>query len=106
MSHSSTRWRDDERSGRHVLAASGIGPVVVADLRRGPSCRPDGGRPSRLASGQVADEGHVAARFRETAPDRVEVWEVDGAGHTQGDEVDPEAWRRRVTMFLDRHLGA
>ncbi|MCO8128260.1 alpha/beta hydrolase [Acidimicrobiia bacterium EGI L10123] len=57
-----------------------------------------------MAAGQVADEGHAAAWIAAGAPERVEVWTVDGAGHTDGLGVAPEEWERRVVGFLDEHL--
>ena len=57
-----------------------------------------------IAAGQVADEGHAAAWIAAGAPERVQVWTVDGAGHTDGLGVATEEWERRVVGFLDEHL--
>lgn len=57
-----------------------------------------------IAAGQVEDEGHAAAWIAAGAPDRVEVWTVDGAGHTDGLGVAGQEWERRVVGFLDQHL--
>jgi pimeloyl-ACP methyl ester carboxylesterase len=59
-----------------------------------------------LAAGEVPDEGLVAERLRAVAPGRVDVWEVDGAGHTDALAVDPAGWRARVLGFLDRAVPA
>jgi hypothetical protein len=58
-----------------------------------------------ITAGGVADEGYAAEFLRAAAPDRVAVWEVDGAGHTRGLAERPEEWERRVVGFLDEHLG-
>jgi fermentation-respiration switch protein FrsA (DUF1100 family) len=58
-----------------------------------------------ITAGGVADEGHAAEFLRAAAPDRVVVWEVDGAGHTRGLTERPDEWERRVIGFLDEHLG-
>jgi fermentation-respiration switch protein FrsA (DUF1100 family) len=53
-----------------------------------------------IAAGKVADEAHAAAYIAGAAPDRVQTWTVEGAGHTDGLTVAPDEWERRVTMFL------
>jgi fermentation-respiration switch protein FrsA (DUF1100 family) len=58
-----------------------------------------------IVAGAVADEQHAADHLDAVAPDRVEVWTVDDAGHTDGLEVAPAPWERRVVGFLDEHLG-
>lgn len=57
-----------------------------------------------IAAGEVAEEGHAATHIAAGAPDRVEVWTVPGAGHTDGLDVEPDDWERRVVGFLDAHL--
>lgn len=57
-----------------------------------------------IAAGRVADEGQAAAWISAGAPERVAVWTVDGAGHTDGLDVAPEEWERRVIGFLDENL--
>lgn len=57
-----------------------------------------------ITAGTVDDEVHAAAHMAAGAGDRVEVWTVDGAEHTDGLAVDPEGWERRVIGFLDEHL--
>lgn len=58
-----------------------------------------------VAAGQVDDEGRVAARLEQVAPDRVVVWEVPDADHVGGLEQDPDEWTTRVVAFFDDHLG-
>jgi pimeloyl-ACP methyl ester carboxylesterase len=53
-----------------------------------------------IAAGDVADEQHAAAFIAGAAPDRVETWTVDGAGHTGGLRTAPGEWTSRVTTFL------
>lgn len=57
-----------------------------------------------IAAGQVEDEGHAAAWIAAGAPERVVVWTVDDAGHTDGLGVAPLEWERRVVGFLDETL--
>ena len=57
-----------------------------------------------ITAGGVADEGHAARYIGAGAPDRVETWTVDGAGHTAGLATAPEEWTARVTRFLSDAL--
>jgi dienelactone hydrolase len=57
-----------------------------------------------IAAGEVPDEPRAARAFAAQAPERVQVWTVAGAGHTQGLSVDPHGWTRRVADFLDLNL--
>jgi uncharacterized protein len=57
-----------------------------------------------LAAGTLADEHHAASHIQAGARDRVEVWNVDGAGHTDGYRTQPDQWQQRVVGFLDAHL--
>jgi dienelactone hydrolase len=57
-----------------------------------------------ITAGDVDDEGHAASYIRAAAPDRVTVWNVDGAGHTGGYETRPDDWQQRVVEFLDESL--
>jgi pimeloyl-ACP methyl ester carboxylesterase len=59
-----------------------------------------------ITAGDVADEAHAAAFIRSGAPERVTVWTVDGAGHTDGLTRAADEWERRVVDFLDEHLGS
>jgi len=57
-----------------------------------------------IAAGQVEDEANAAAWIAAGAPEHVETWIVDGAGHTDGLRAAPEEWERRVNGFLDANL--
>jgi dienelactone hydrolase len=57
-----------------------------------------------IAAGNVDDEAHAAAYIQTAAPDRVTVWNVDGADHTGGLETAPDEWEQRVVEFLDENL--
>ena len=57
-----------------------------------------------ITAGDLADEGHAAADMAAAGGDRVEVWTVEGAGHTDGLAVAPEEWEQRVVGFFDEHL--
>jgi uncharacterized protein len=57
-----------------------------------------------ITAGTVAEEGDAAAHLAAGAPDRVDVWTVAGAGHTDGLAVDPDGWRDHVISFLTTHL--
>lgn len=59
-----------------------------------------------IAAGEVADEPRAADHISEAAPDRVSVWVVPGAGHTEGLATDPSGWESRVIAFLASTLGA
>jgi uncharacterized protein len=58
-----------------------------------------------IAAGRVADEQHAARHLVAAAPDRVTVWTIDDAGHTDGLDVVPTEWERRVVEFFDDHLS-
>lgn len=58
-----------------------------------------------IAAGNVDDEARAASYIRSGASDRVVVWNVDGAGHTDGLDTAPDEWRERVVGFLDEHLS-
>ena len=57
-----------------------------------------------ITAGKVADEGHAAGHLRAAAPEGVDVWTVEGAGHTDGYDKTPDEWQRRVLDFLDATL--
>ena len=57
-----------------------------------------------IAAGQVPQEATAGRWLQQAAPDRVELWEVAGVGHTGALAADPEAWGSRVGEFLDRVL--
>jgi pimeloyl-ACP methyl ester carboxylesterase len=83
------------------LFASPGEPVSLADAVAATSPRPF----LMIAAGEVPEEGQVAERLAAVAPSSVEVWEVEGAGHTEGLETAPAEWERRVVGFLDEALG-
>jgi fermentation-respiration switch protein FrsA (DUF1100 family) len=58
-----------------------------------------------IAGGDAVDEAEAAGYLRTAAPDRVQVWTVPRAAHTQGLATAPEEWTARVTEFFDRALG-
>lgn len=57
-----------------------------------------------ITAGNVDDEAHAASYIQAAAPDRVTVWNVDGADHTGGLETQPDDWDQRVVEFLDESL--
>ena len=57
-----------------------------------------------ITGGNVDDEGHAAAFIASGAPERVTVWTIPGADHTDGYTTTPEEWGDRVVEFLERHL--
>ena len=58
-----------------------------------------------ITAGEVPDEGSAAEFIASGAPDRVETWNVEGAGHTGGLGTEPTQWEARVIGFLDEQLG-
>ncbi|MEN1973720.1 alpha/beta hydrolase [Cellulomonas olei] len=80
----------------------GAPPRTLAESVR----RADGTPVLLLAAGTEPDEQSVAGRLAATAPERVEVWTVDGAPHTGALAADPAGWREHVVGFLDRALAA
>ena len=46
----------------------------------------------------------AAASLYSADPQRVQVWTVPGAGHTQGLSTAPAEWERRVVGFLDSRI--
>jgi dienelactone hydrolase len=67
--------------------------------------RSNGTRYLLITAGDVPDEGHAAAFVESGAPDRVETWAVEGAGHTGGLRTAPDEWAERVTAFLTAALA-
>lgn len=57
-----------------------------------------------IVAGNVRDEQLAGRSIRSSAPDSVNTWVVDGAGHTGGMTTQPQEWARRVTGFLDAAL--
>ncbi|GAA3162108.1 hypothetical protein GCM10010531_12290 [Blastococcus jejuensis] len=65
----------------------------------------DSGAPFLLiTAGTVPDEERAAEVLRDAAPQRVQVWTVDGATHTHALSAEPDEWEERVTSFLDGAL--
>ena len=58
-----------------------------------------------IVAGERADELHAATALEDASPESVEIWVVDGAGHTAGLRTDPDGWRERVLGFLAEALG-
>jgi pimeloyl-ACP methyl ester carboxylesterase len=57
-----------------------------------------------ITAGEVGAEHQAAAYIRSAAPGSVDVWQVDGAGHTHGLQTSPREWEGRVLRFLDAAL--
>ncbi len=57
-----------------------------------------------ITAGNAIDERNAATYIQSGSPGTVEVWEVPGAGHTQGLEVAPFEWEEQVIGFLDEVL--
>lgn len=57
-----------------------------------------------ITAGTVAKEGDAAAHLAAGAPDRVDVWTVAGAGHTDGLATDRVGWTDHVISFLSANL--
>ena len=56
-----------------------------------------------VAAGEVRRVA-AATYIESAAPSRVDVWTVEGAGHTGGLATAPDEWESRVTGFLDDAL--
>jgi uncharacterized protein len=59
-----------------------------------------------ITAGDVADEAHAATYIAAGAPNRVQTWNVPGAGHTNGLHTQPAQWETHVIDFLTATLGA
>ena len=53
-----------------------------------------------IAAGAKPDEAKAGRHIQSGSPSTVELWEVAGAGHTDGVRSDPAGWEQRVTSFL------
>jgi len=82
------------------LATDPLTSASVPTTMRSAVAASDGTRYLLVTAGERPDEAHAAAHVEAAAPDRVETWEVDGAGHTAGLTTAPEEWARRVNGFL------
>lgn len=71
---------------RSAVAASSAPPVLM------------------ITAGDVPDEARAARWIQEGSPDTVDIWTVEGAGHTQGLRTAPEEWTERVLGFMDAAL--
>lgn len=58
-----------------------------------------------ITAGKVDDEAHAASHIASGASERVVVWNVTGAGHTDGFATVPDDWQEHVVGFLDERLG-
>jgi dienelactone hydrolase len=58
-----------------------------------------------ITAGTVADEGRAAAYVAAGAPERVHIWTVPDAAHTDGLQTDTPKWEARVIAFLTDSLG-
>lgn len=58
-----------------------------------------------IAGGAMPDEPRAGRYIQSGSPATVELWEVAGAGHTDGLRTDPTGWERRVMSFLGRAIG-
>jgi pimeloyl-ACP methyl ester carboxylesterase len=58
-----------------------------------------------ITAGTVADERLAAKFISSAAPERVEIWEVEGSTHTGGLTTKPDEWEQRVVAFLDAQLA-
>lgn len=58
-----------------------------------------------ITAGTAADERRAAEFIAEGAPERVAIWTVPGAGHTDGLATDPDGWERQVVGFFRQHLS-
>ena len=59
-----------------------------------------------ITAGHEAEEDMRPSYVAAAAPDRVETWTVDDAGHTEGLDVAPDEWTERVVTFLTDTLLA
>lgn len=108
-----TWMRDEYGVGGWVQGALDIVEFGLTDLLTAaptPTPLADGVRNSTarlllIAAGEVPDEQHVAERLEAVAPDRVDVWVVEGSTHTRGLDTAPEEWRTRVVAFFDAALA-
>jgi hypothetical protein len=58
-----------------------------------------------IAAGDLGDETDAAEHLADAAPGSVTIWTVPRAGHTEGLDVAPDQWRRRVVGFFDEALA-
>jgi pimeloyl-ACP methyl ester carboxylesterase len=94
------RWLDRLTYGLTDLLSPASPPTPLHDAVR----RANHAEFLLITAGEVPDETRAARAFADQARERVQVWTVAGAGHTQGLAVDPRGWTRRVVDFLDLNL--
>lgn len=76
-------------------------PISLADaIERAPETRF-----LLIAGGEMPDERHVVDHLHALGLENVASWVVPDAGHTQGLDVAPAEWERRVLQFLDAEIG-
>jgi uncharacterized protein len=80
------------------LFASPDEPIALADAVASAAPRPF----LLIAAGEVPEEGQVAERLAAMAPSSVDVWEVEGADHTDGLDTAPQEWERLVGVRSGR----
>jgi pimeloyl-ACP methyl ester carboxylesterase len=57
-----------------------------------------------IAAGTLPDEARAAGVLRRQAPERVQVWQAEGASHTRALQQAPQTWEQTVIGFLDQRL--
>lgn len=90
-------WATYRLAGMLSAAAT---PITLHDAVRSAAPRPV----LLIAAGTIHDEQLAGEYIRTAAPASVQLWIVDGAGHTGGLRTQPTEWDRRVTAFLDAAL--
>ena len=58
-----------------------------------------------ITAGAMPDEARAGRYVMSGSPGTVELWDVPGAGHTDGLRTDPAGWEQRVPSFLRAALG-
>lgn len=71
-------------------------PIALRDAVRAAAPRPV----LLIAAGTVSDEAPAGRFIQAGSPATVELWVVDGAGHTGALALDRDAWVARVDAFL------
>lgn len=57
-----------------------------------------------ITAGNAPDEAK-AARYLRDSGENVSVWNVPGANHIEGLDVDPDRWEQTVIAFLEKVIG-
>ena len=95
------RWIDAAQFGLTDVLTDAPRPDSLAGAAAGAAPRPI----LLIAASEVADEVDAAEHIAARAGGNVTVWVVAGSGHTEGIEVAPAEWERRVIAFLDEALA-